>query len=328
MHRFGRSLRSGVTTSRPGYGREVRLLSPLRLLAATGLIAAATACGLGTPSTAAPTVTSATAATTSAPAAAHPVDKVIVFMVENHSLAQMQAGMPRTYAFARRHSYATDYSAIQHPSLPNYIAIAAGSTLGISDDADPSAHRLTGNNVFRQARKHHRTARTYADAMPRRCALTNAGTYAVRHNPWTYFTPDRAACRRNDVPATRLARDAAAGALPHLGFVIPDVIHDAHDGTLAQADAWISQQIATLTAGPDWRSGRLAIVVTADEDDHSAGNKVLTVVATKGQHRRVVTTPLDHYSLTGFLEDVIGARHLRHARTAPSLAKAFGIDVG
>jgi acid phosphatase len=263
-----------------------------------------------------------------ATAAPQSVDKDIVFMVENHSLAEMQAGMPRMYAFAKQHSYASDYSAIRHPSLPNYIAIAAGTTFGIQDDADPPAHRLTGTNVFRQATQRHRTVRTYGDAMPHRCALTNAGTYAVRHNPWAYFTPDRAACRRQDVPATRLAHDAAAGTLPQLGFVIPDVIHDAHDGTLAQADTWISQQIATLTAGPDWRSGRLAIVVTADEDDHSAGNKVLTVVATNGQHRRVVTTPLTHYSLTGFLEDVIGAPHLRHARTAPSLAKAFGITVG
>lgn len=309
------------------YGRGVQLISPIRLIAATGLVAAATACGSVTSSTAAPSA-SPPSTSASASAAPRPVDKVIVFVVENHSLAQMQAGMPRTYAFAKRHSYATNYSAIQHPSLPNYIAIAAGSTLGVNDDANPSAHRLTGSNVFRQARRQHRTARTYADAMPHRCALTNAGTYAVRHNPWTYFTPDRAACRRNDVPATRLAHDAATGTLPNLGFVIPDVIHDAHDGTLAQADAWISSRIASLTAGPDWRSGRLAIVVTADEDDHSAGNKVLTVVATRGQHRRVVTTPLNHYSLTGFLEDVIGAKHLRHARTAPSLTKAFGVSVG
>ena len=31
-------------------------------------------------------------------------------------------------------------------------------------------------------------------------------------------------------------------------------------------------------AGPDYRSGRLVIVVTGDEDNGSQGNKVLTVV--------------------------------------------------
>ena len=284
------------------------------------------------PSTAAP---SSSAPSTSAPAAADKqatagVTKVLVFMVENHSLAQMRSGMPRTYAFAAQHAYATSYRAIRHPSLPNYIAIAAGSTLGVTDDANPSSHRLTGNNVFRQALRSRHTAKVYAESMPGHCALSTSGRYAVRHNPWTYFSApaDRAACRKYDVSATRLAGDSAAGTLPNVGFVIPDVVDDAHDGTLAQADSWISRQIATLTAGPDWRSGRLAIVVTADEDDRHSGNKVLTVVATKTQPRRVVTTPLTHYSLTGFLEDVLHVGRLRSARTAPSLAGAFGVRIG
>lgn len=281
------------------------------------------ASGLTTPA-ATPTAGGSASATARTPTG---VSKVLVFMVENHSLAQMRAGMPKTYAFATRHAYATDYTAIRHPSLPNYIAIAAGSTLGVADDADPSAHRLTGTSVFRQARRHGKTATVYADAMPHRCALTNSGEYAVRHNPWAYFVRDRAACRKHDVNARRLRHDAAAGTLPDVGFVIPDVLHDAHDGTLAQADRWISSRIAMLTAGPDWRAGRLAIVVTADEDDRHSGNRVLTVVATRGQTPRVVGSPLNHYSLAGFLDDVIGARRLRHARTAPSLAKAFGISV-
>jgi len=305
----------------------MRTTISLRLLAAGALTAALSACGgVSHPSSAATGATSPSRAAT-ARAEAPGVSKVIVFMVENHSLSEMRAGMPKTYAFARQHSYATDYSAIRHPSLPNYIAIAAGSTLGIADDANPSAHRLKGTNVFRQAKQRGRSSKVYADAMPHPCTLTNHGEYAVRHNPWAYFVRDRVACRRHDVPATRLAHDAAAGTLPDVGFVIPDVMHDAHDGTLAQADRWISRRITTLTAGPDWTSGRLAIVVTADEDDTHHGNKVLTVVATHGQRPRVVRRPLDHYSLSGFLSEVIGAKPLRHAKTAPSLAKAFGVEV-
>lgn len=313
------------------------------LSSSTVLAAVLTACGgASRPAGATPSPPAATAASTTpmtpmtpmtpgstatARAAGPRVTKAIVFMVENHSLAEMRADMPRTYAFATQHAYATDYTAIRHPSLPNYIAIAAGSTLGITDDADPTVHRLRGNTVFRQAHRHGRTAKVYADAMPGHCALTNHGEYAVRHNPWAYFVTDRAACRKHDVPATRLAHDAAAGTLPNVGFVIPDVVHDAHDGTLAQADDWISARIAALTSGPDWTSGRLAIVVTADEDDGRHGNRVLTVVATHDQRPRVVSSPLSHYSLTGFLDDVVGAKHLRRARTAPSLARAFGLRV-
>ncbi len=270
------------------------------------------------------------ACTTTVAQAAAPtpkITKVIVFMVENHSLSEMQSGMPKTYKFASKYAVATHYQAITHPSLPNYLAIAAGSTLGVTDDANPSGHLLTGPTIFSQALTHHKTAKTYADAMPSNCYPTNAGEYAVRHNPWTYFTDDAAACQKYDVPATRLAHDTKAGKLPNLGFIVPDVIDDAHDGTLAQADAWISAQIRLLTSGSDWKSGHLAIVVTADEDDHSGDNTVLTTVASRYQKHKVVTTPLTHYSLTGFIDAVLHVKPLRGAATAPSMAKAFKVNL-
>ena len=68
-------------------------------------------------------------------------------------------------------------------------------------------------------------------------------------------------------------------------------------------------------AGPDWKSGRLAVVLTADEDDHTQGNKVLTVVIHPSQGHHVVGTRLTHYSLTR-LYDEVGApavpRERRH----------------
>jgi len=41
----------------------------------------------------------------------------------------------------------------------------------------------------------------------------------------------------------------------------------------------------------------------------------------------VVTSPLDHYSLTRLYEQVTHTAYLAHARGAPSLARAFGLPV-
>jgi acid phosphatase len=69
-------------------------------------------------------------------------------------------------------------------------------------------------------------------------------------------------------------------------------------------------------------------VVTADEDDGHSGNEVLTVLASKSvPHPRVVSTRLTHYSLTRLYDDVLGVAHLRHARHAPSMTRAFGVPV-
>ena len=131
-----------------------------------------------------------------------PVTKVLIFVEENHSLAQMQSGMPYAYSLAQQYGYATHYQAITHPSLPNYLAIAAGSTFGIADDNPPSAHPLSGSTVFGQAWAAGRTAKTYAQSMSANCQLTSSGNYAVKHNPWTYFTAtyERSHCKTYDVP--------------------------------------------------------------------------------------------------------------------------------
>jgi acid phosphatase len=112
-------------------------------------------------------------------------------------------------------------------------------------------------------------------------------------------------------------------------MVVPNLDHDAHDGSLRAADAWFQSLMQTILAGPDWKSGRLAIVLTADEDDHNAGNTVLTTVITKSLSNKhvVVTTRLTHYSLTRLYDEVADLPLLHNAASAPSIARAFHLRV-
>ncbi|MHB8187295.1 MAG: alkaline phosphatase family protein [Dermatophilaceae bacterium] len=254
------------------------------------------------------------------------VTKVLVFIEENHSLSQMKSDMPYAFGLARRFGYATNYTAIRHPSLPNYIAIAGGQTYGITNDDKPSANPVGGVSVFGQAVAAGKTVAVYADGMPKSCATSDGGSgYAVRHNPWAYFTNERDICQRYDVPVDRLLTAISDGALPNVGMVIPNVCNDAHDCPLGTADTWFKGWMTKLFDGPDWRSGHLAVVLTADEDDKSAGNQVLTVVIHPSQKANVVTAPLTHYSLTRLYEEVAGVSFLFNAASAPSMTEAFGL---
>jgi hypothetical protein len=253
------------------------------------------------------------------------VTKLLVFIEENHSLNQMKSNMPYAFGLAQRFGYATGYTAIGHPSLPNYIAIAGGLTYGINDDDNPSAHPVRGPSVFGQAFASGKAAAVYVDGMPQNCATSNGGSgYAVKHNPWAYFTNERDICQKHDLPADQLPLAITQGALPNLGMVIPNLCHDAHDCPLATADTWFKAWMTKLFQGPDWRSGHLAIVLTADEDDKSAGNNVLTVDIHPSQKANVVTSPLTHYSLTRLYEEVARTGFLFDASSAPSMSTAFG----
>jgi hypothetical protein len=260
------------------------------------------------------------------------IRKVLTIIEENHSLAEMRSGMPYLYGLAKRYGYATDYRAIRHPSLPNYLAIAGGSTFGVTDDENPAAHRLHGPSVFGQTISAGGSARLYAEALPRPCSTTGTAVFAVRHAPWAYFQDERKSCLAGEVAsgtpsAGRLRSDILHGGLPTTGMLIPDLVHDAHDGSLGQADRWLKGWLPVIMAGPDFASGRLAIVVTADEDDYTKANTVLTVVIARGMTRHVVTTPLTHYSLTRFYDEVAGAKPLRSAATSTSLGAAFRLTV-
>ncbi len=299
--------------------RSVSVVLALVLCALVGTAALASG---QTPTTAAGTTAAATSRSTTG------ATKLLVVVMENHSLSQMRAGMPYTFGLAQRYGYATDYHALRHPSLPNYIAIAGGDMYGIHDDKAPSAHPITRQSVFGQARRHRKTAAVYAEGMSSPCQLTNRGRYAVKHNPWAYFVNNRVGCKAADRPMAAFGPDVRAGRLPRVGMVVPDLCHDAHNCSLATADAWFKRLMSTVYAGSDWRSGRLAVVLTADEDDHNQGNVVLTTLIHRSQVHHVVSTRLTHYSLTRLYDEVAGLPYLHNAATAPSMAKAFGLPLG
>jgi acid phosphatase len=248
-----------------------------------------------------------------------------VFVVENHSLDQMKQQMPWTFKFAKRFGYATRYAAMRHPSLPNYLAIAGGSTFGVTDDASPAAHPLRGHSVFGLARRAGLSAHVYAEDMPHSCATGSSGDYAVKHNPWPYFVDERKPCSKHNTSMRGYRHDVRHGRLPAAGMVVPNLCNDAHDCSLATADAWLKKRIKPVLSGPDFQSGRLAVVVTADEDNGSQGNRVLTVLAQQHVRQVVTRARLSHYSLCRLYTQILGVKPLRKAADAPSMAKAFGL---
>jgi acid phosphatase len=256
--------------------------------------------------------------------------KVLVVVEENHTAGSALRGMPYLASLASTYGHATSYRAITHPSLPNYLALAGGSTFGVHDDSSPASHRIAGPSAFDRVIAGGRTAKTYAEAMPAACGQSATTRYAVKHNPWAYFSDpaSRANCRAFDVPAGTTAsgalrRDIDAGTLPNVGLLVPDICHDGHDCSLATTDAWLKSWLQVVRSGPDYRAGRLAIVVTFDEDDTSGNNTVLTVVVSPYTSHVVATRALTHYSLTRYFAELTSTQPIRAAATAPSLRADF-----
>ena len=218
---------------------------------------------------------------------------------------------------ARTYGLATNYSAISHPSLPNYIALTSGSDQGISDDSDPSSHRLNVPSIFSQLPGG--ASRSLEQGMPSNCAKGDSGEYAVRHNPETYYTNLGQECRRYDVPF---------GARPDLSarftFVTPNLINDMHDGSIGDGDRFLQSYLPALMATPQYRSRTTAIFITWDENEGGGGNQVPCIVISPFTHAVRDGTHYTHYSLLRTTESLLGLPLLGHARSATSMVGKFG----
>ncbi len=233
---------------------------------------------------------------------------------------------PYENALASQCGRADDYHAISNPSLPNYLAATGGSTFGVSDDAGPSSHRLSGESIFGQLDSAGKSWRAYVESMPGNCATSPKSPYAVKHNPAAYYTALRASCEENDVPlAGNLDRDITNGTLPSFAFITPNLCSDTHNCSVRTGDKWLAEWISKILGGPNYRAGDTMVVLTWDEGNRSDNHIPTIVVAPSVKPGLRVTTRLDHYALLRGTEELLGLPPLGKAASAPSLATAFGL---
>lgn len=250
---------------------------------------------------------------------AHAIRHVVWIIMENKDYSSVIGSGDAPYINRLAHTYglATHYSAISHPSLPNYIALTSGGTQGISDDSGPSSHRLNGPSIFSQLPGG--ASRSLEQGMPSRCAAQDSGDYAVRHNPEVYYTDVRRQCGAYDVPF---------GAKPDLRarftFVTPNLINDMHDGSVGDGNRFLQSYVPALMATPQYRARNTVIFITWDENAGADGNQVPCIVVSPFTHGVRDSTPYSHYSLLRTTEALLGLPFLGEARSAHSMLGRFG----
>jgi acid phosphatase len=202
----------------------------------------------------------------------------------------------------------TDMHAETHPSQPNYVALLSGSTQGLTNDSCP--HTFAADNLAHQLRAAKFSFTGYSEHLPA-AGYTgcDAYPYARRHVPWTDFADLPPSVNQ---PLSALPSDF--NALPTVSFVIPDVLDDMHDGTIAQGDAWVQKHLGAYVA---WaREHDSVLVVTWDENEGSPGNRIATMAVGDGIAAGTWTTRANHYSLLRTIEDTFGLPPLGNAKSA------------
>ena len=229
------------------------------------------------------------------------------------------------------------------PTLPRQLTAKGRTWTGYMDDMERACqHPPVGEQ----------------DPTQRATAKKN---YAVRHNPFMYFhsiIDHPTYCKRHVVPLSNLRRALKrVRTTPNLAYITPDLCHDGHDapcadgrpGGLATVNVWMKRWVPRILESPAFKKNGV-LIITADESDgpgsdsdaccgpETSANSPMPGITGPGGGRigallisRFIrpnswsTTPYNHYSLLGSLEEIFGLPKLGYARDAG--VDTFGLDV-
>jgi acid phosphatase len=267
---------------------------------------------------------------TSGPPTVPQFGHVVIVLEENHSYVSVigNSSAPFLNSLANQYSLATQYYANTHPSIGNYFMLTTGQIV-TNDDSYNGI--VTEDNIVRHLIVVGKTWKAYAESLP---SIGYTGSdvypYAKRHNPLAYFSDvvNSPAEASNLVPFTEFAADLDNDQLPVFSFVTPNLLHDAHDGTLEQADSWLQQNIAPLTASSTFQNDGLLIIVfdesyTSDLT-HGGGHVPCIIVSPLATQAFRSTTFYPHESTLRLIMEGMGfTDYPGAAATAPSMAEFF-----
>jgi acid phosphatase len=270
----------------------------------------------GRTGTASPTTSARTTDPAPTPSAStaelHRPDHIVIVVEENHSFDQL-ATLPYSSALMAGGATLTQSYAITHPSQPNYLALWSGSTQGVTDSSCPHDFGST-SSLGSQLLQSGLSVAAYSEGLPSAgyagCAN---GAYVRRHNPVADFGATSGPA--HNLPFSAFPTDFTK--LPTVSLVVPDLNHDMHDGSVETGDAWLREHLGAYAT---WaKTHNSLLIVTADEDDKSSGNRILTVLT--GEHVQSGVSSsrrVDHYGLLHTVEDAYGLPHLGPA--SPSIS--------
>jgi acid phosphatase len=225
---------------------------------------------------------------------------LVVVVEENRAYGDVIGSPDAPYInrLARTGTLLTRSYGVTHPSEPNYLALFSGSTHALADDSCP--HSYSGRNLAAQLIGHGQTFAGYAESLPHAgyAGCTN-GAYARKHAPWTNFTDVPASVGK---PMRRFPSDF--NRLPRVSFVVPNLEHDMHDGTIAQADTWLRRHLAQYVHWAHTHNSLL--IVTWDEDDRSANNHIPGLLAGAHVPQLRYSGRVDHYRMLRTIEAACG----------------------
>ena len=247
---------------------------------------------------------------------------MILVVFENKEVGDIlgNSNAPTFNHLAARYGTIGNYTAVSHPSLPNYLALISGSTHAIDSDCTDCVAK--GSNLADTLQGSGKTWKAYLEGLPY-VGFTGAasGRYGKEHDPFLYFPQNHTPSRlRRIVPLTRFLPDLTHRRLPPFSLVVPDLCHDTHDCDINVGDTWLARFIKPLLRGAAPRNSVVFVIFDEGTSDVGGGGKVFAIALGPlvRPHSRMVAAT-NHYGLLRTIELGLRLRLLGHSAGARAI---------
>src|SRR5437867_1875847 len=272
-------------------------------------------------------------------------DYLVTIIMENHNLCEIytHCGGTGVYMTALADAYSIslqDSYCNVNPSLPNYLCLSGGTDFGCAGyDGDPNSNNCTNSawnseNIIDRIVGGGLTWKAYMEGMPSNCYGSDSGNYAVRHNPFVYYSDiANNATRCNQVVPAGTAGSALVSDLASTStasnymWFTPDTCNDMHDCDVLTGDAYLSVLVPLILASNVFLTERAALLLTFDE---GYGEPIYTVWAGPVVKTAYTSsTAYDHFSVLSTIESNWNLPPLTsNDQNAPNMNEFFTTPAG
>ncbi|MHB8335961.1 MAG: alkaline phosphatase family protein [Ignavibacteriaceae bacterium] len=242
---------------------------------------------------------------------------IVIVIEENKSYDQIIGNKSAPYinnVLKNEGANFTQMFAEEHFSEGNYFWLLSGSNQdvkffdGIPETKNNSKYPFTSSNLAQQLIKKGYTFKGFSESLPSvGDTISQSGYYARKHVPWISFAniPNSKSVKTSsNLQFNQFPSDF--NKLPTVSIVIPNLIHDMHNGkppqSVTDGDEWLKNNLDKYY---QWaKSHNSLLIITFDENDDQSHYSGATDPASK------------NHDIRNRIPTIIAGAHIKHGNYA------------
>src|SRR5437773_2175633 len=250
---------------------------------------------------------------------------IVTILLENNGLCEVtpsvvsgcgSSSIPAPYlaTLAQTYGFSTHYTAVDHPSEPNYVALFGGSTFGVTSDGY-CCFQLNAPNLVDRLEAAGLTWRAFAEDASGSGTCSFTPPRAGDHYPFIDFSDMKTSARCANMLTTTSPLDPEfvgtlnGATLPNYVWLTPNDTDNMHGSSVAVGDAYLATLVPLILSSRMFTTQKAALFIVFDEghDFCATGNSNSDCVVAEWSGPAVKkayssSTSYNHYSYLSTLE--------------------------